>query len=218
MHEIDLIPAEYRFRQQLLRWITVVIAVGIGVVFINAAGFGYFLHQTSEIESEIEQLQAQKAISTQQRSELKELQTRKEELEKQWQLLTGLRSGSAVGEVFRTIDRALAEEDVWFLSWEFRRAGSVRKAGQKTVNTGYFIVLPAGKEGGEEETWQIETHMTIRGQAMDHAALSNFVTRLVSQPEIHAVRVLNTALRTQGGAKLVDFSLAVVVAGNEAHG
>lgn len=219
MHEIDLIPGDYRFRKQLLRWITLVLLAGCVIVLVNAGGFGYFLHRTQQVESEVEQLQARKAISTQQRDELKQLKSRKEELDKQWRLLTGLRSGSAVGEIFRTIDRALTGENVWFLSWEFRRAGSVRKAGQKTVNTGYFIVVPVSSEGEDAETWQIETHMTIKGQALDHAALSSFVTRLISQPEIHAVRVLNTTLREKGDAKLVDFSLAVIVAaGKEAHG
>ena len=63
----------------------------------------------------------------------------------------------------------------------------------------------------QEETWKIETQMTIQGQSMDHSALSEFVLNLTRQPEIENVRVVNTQLSEVNNIKLVNFSLEIVV-------
>ena len=52
--------------------------------------------------------------------------------------------------------------------------------------------------------------MEIQARATDHSALAAFVRRLVSQPEIQDVRILNTRVREQA-AQAVEFELAVVV-------
>ena len=93
----------------------------------------------------------------------------------------------------------------------FRRAGAVVEEQPKTVATGYFIVVPAGEGRPAEETWKIETHMAIRGQAQDYSALSNFVRGLLDQPEIHSVRVLESTLLPGATSAVVQFRLAVVV-------
>lgn len=176
-------------------------------------GFAYFKKQADQARMAVQALQEQKAISTRQRNELKTLVTRKDALREQLTLLTGLRGGATAGEMFQTIDRAIEDDQVWFLSWKYRRAGSVVKPEQQTRETGYFIVLPKGEKNTVDEAWQIETHMTITGQAVDHSALSQFVLRLINQPEILDVRVLNTASRNSDEARLVEFNLAVSVAG-----
>ena len=94
---------------------------------------------------------------------------------------------------------------------KFKRAGEVVEQAPQTVNTGYFIVVPAGEGRKKAETWRIDTHMTIRGEARDHAALSRFVRRLVDQPEIQDARVIRTAARTQSGTRVVSFEMAVIV-------
>jgi len=83
------------------------------------------------------------------------------------------------------------------------------------VSTGYFIVIPAGSSDREEETWKIETHMNIQGQALDHSAMSEFVLNLTQQPEIENVRIVNTRLNRSDLEKLVDFSLDIIVSVNE---
>ena len=55
--------------------------------------------------------------------------------------------------------------------------------------------------------------MEIKGYARDHSALSRFVNRLYDHPEIVDARVLNTSVRPAGDGTIVDFDLAVVVAG-----
>jgi len=53
--------------------------------------------------------------------------------------------------------------------------------------------------------------MEIRGQALDHSALSNFVRRLFVQPGIDDIRIRRTSLIDRNRADTVDFELAVVL-------
>ncbi len=168
-------------------------------------------HLVSIAKVDIGVLQAQQKIATQQREELARRQAKKKNYEHQLVLLKGLRSGAAAEKMFITIDRSLRDGEVWFLSWEFKRAGEVVREVTRTVNTGYFIVVPAGEGRKKAETWRIDTHMTIHGEARDHAALSRFVRRLVDQPEIQDARVIRTAARTQSGTRVVSFEMAVIV-------
>jgi hypothetical protein len=103
---------------------------------------------------------------------------------------------------------------VWVTGWKFRRAGTPVEKVDNTVNTGYFIVIPQGTGSGKNqppETWKIETQMTLEGQSMDHAALSEFLLNLTRQPVIENVRLVNTRLTEKNKIKLVDFSLEIVV-------
>ena len=109
------------------------------------------------------------------------------------------------------IDRALPGPEVWLTNWNFRRAGTPVEESQEVVNTGYFIVISADNKNKQEETWKIETNMTIQGQALDHVAMSKFVLNLTQQPEIENVRIVNSRQGMVDRIKLVDFRLDIVV-------
>jgi hypothetical protein len=211
MNEIDLIPAFYRKRKLLTKWLKLALvmltAMTVIIITVTLALRVY----TEKLELELKQLQAQKMITSQQRSELEQLNVRRQALTQQLELLAGLRSGLAVEEILVTVDKAISKEDVWLINWMFRRAGTVVEKDTKTVNMGYFIVIPNNERPEQEETWKIETNMKIQGQAMDHSALSEFVTNLVAQPEIQAVRVVRTDQFKLHGHKLINFSLDIVV-------
>jgi hypothetical protein len=211
MSEIDLIPEFYRKRVLFIKWVkrSLLVLTAITGVIVSAT---LALHAyAEEVELELKALQAQKMISTQQRNELEKLNTRKKALTQQLDLLAGLRSGLAVEQIFVTVDKALSKDDVWLTNWRFRRAGTVVERDPKTVNMGYFIVIPNDEHPQQEETWKIETNMKIQGQALDHSALSEFVSNLVEQPEIQTVRVVRTDQVSLQGHKLVNFSLDIII-------
>jgi hypothetical protein len=211
MSEIDLIPAFYRKRVLFAKWVkqALLALTAITGVIVSAT---LALHAyTEDVELELKELQAQKRISTQQRNELEKLNTRKKALTQQLDLLAGLRSGLAVEQLFVTVDKALSKDDVWLTNWRFRRAGTVVEKDPKTVNMGYFIVIPNDEHPQQEEAWKIETNMKIQGQALDHSALSEFVSNLVKQPEIQTVRVVRTDQISLQGHKLVNFSLDIII-------
>ena len=211
MSDIDLIPQAYRTRRWQSRFMnhTALLLGGLlGILILVSSALGVV---TANANSRVEALQHRQMVTAQQRADLERLNAQKAELKRQFRLLSGLRSGAAAGDMFVTIDRALTSDDVWFLEWQFQRAGVMAGEEVRTVNTGYFIVVPDGAERLAANDLRVQTHMTIRGQARDHSALSSFVRRLFAQPEIDDVRIHRTSLRRSNQTSTVDFDLAVVL-------
>ena len=211
MSDMDLIPQAYRTWLWQTRWIkrsALLLGGLVGLLILSSISLGV---ATANAKSRVEALQLKQKLTTQQRADMERLGGEKSDLEHQFHLLSGLRSGAAAGDMFLTIDRALTGDDVWFLEWQFQRAGVMAGEGVRTVNTGYFIVVPAGAAELAADELRVQTHMTIRGQARDHSALSGFVRRLFTQPEIDDVRILRTALKNSRQTSTVDFELAVVL-------
>jgi hypothetical protein len=218
MNEIDLFPDELRKKLLFYRWFKM---TGIAIVLmtlISGAGFATLREVNAGIDEQIRVFQSQREISDSNRQRLKQLNQEKRDLQQQLSLLDGLRSGASAEQMFVTIDRALPGPKVWLTNWRFRRAGTRVDAEDNTVSTGYFVVVPAGSESSEEETWKIETKMEIQGQALDHVAMSQFVLNLTQQPEIENVRIVSSRQMTVNQAKLVEFGLDIVVSGYREQG
>ena len=211
MNDIDLIPTDYRRRRWFERNVKRFAASVAAVVMIAGASYAGLQRAIKQINEEIDSLQGKEEITVRQRTELSQLTEEKARYESQIRLLEGLRSGISAESMFTTIDRAMAGNDVWFVDWEFRRTGVVVEHEWDKTEAGYFIVLPSSANGKNGEAWKIETRMSIKGQARDHSALSTFVTRLLSQPEIQAVHVLSSSQRAYKKRRVVEFDLAVVV-------
>lgn len=210
MGEIDLIPAVYRKRRQLMRWLKVAGVSLMGLTLSITGLFGFLRMEANKLDMEIRKLQLQEAITTQQRDELERLNARFLDLTQQHDLLAGLRGGAAAGKMFATVDRAMADAEVWFTDWNFRRAGTATDTDPEAVHTGYFIVIPTDQPN-KKEAWTIETQMKISGAALDHSALSQFVSNLIDQPEIQNVRVVRTETVIVSSRPLVRFRLDVLV-------
>ena len=216
MTEIDLVPGDYRRLSWLrgrARMTVLIIVTALLVSVVTWAGLHFF---STRLDSQIATLQSQQAITNQQREALTQLDMHKSALQRKLELLTGLRGGAEAVQMFVTIDRAMQGDDIWFLDWEFRRAGSAVEHKPESVSNGYFILIPAENGQQSTEAWKIETHMTLRGQARDHSALSGFVRRLYRQQAIQDVRILDTSRQPQND--VVDFRLAVTVNSAEVTG
>lgn len=209
MTDIDLIPASYRESLRVQGWARYMLITVSFVLVMSITGYFTLDYMNNSLSAEISDLQSEQQISELQRGVLTNLSEEKTRFTNQLSFLTGLRSGTAAPEMFMTVDRALENKEVWFLDWEFRRAGTAVEKDEKTSSNGYFIIIPATNGENTAETWKIETHMTIKGQAKDHSALSRFVRKLFNQPEIQNVRILNTSRRAK--ARVVNFDLAVTV-------
>jgi Tfp pilus assembly protein PilN len=211
MSNMDLIPQVYRTRRWQSLWVkrtVVLLGVLVGILFAGSMALGI---ATDKARERVTALQHHQSVTAQQRAELQELDAEKTDLQGQFRLLSGLRSGAAAEKMFVTVDRALTSDDVWFLEWQFKRAGVVVGEEARTVNTGYFIVVPDGADKSDADDLRVQTHMTIQGQARDHSALSGFVRRLFAQTEIDDVRIRRTALNRGNQQGTVDFDLAIVL-------
>ena len=212
MNEIDLFPEELRKQLLFTRWFKRAAISAVLVTLVSGGGFFALRQVNAQVDEQISYYQNQREISNANRQQLKILSQQRQDLQQQLNLLGGLRSGASAEQMFVMIDRALPGPQVWLTNWKFRRAGTQVAVTEETVNTGYFIVVPAGSSARQEETWKIETQMHIQGQALDHSAMSEFVLNLTLQPEIENVRIVNTSLRkSNNDIKLVDFSLDIIV-------
>jgi Tfp pilus assembly protein PilN len=210
---MDLIPEDYkRYLLQLhilQRWalvMFVLISLSISISFALD-------YKADEFQKEIVLLEQKKSISSQQRNILQILKKDHKKLLVKHNVLQKLRGGAAAENMFVTIDRAFDGNNVWFKNWRFERAGSKTSEPPKGVNTGYFIVIPESERINkkQQEAWKIQTHMEVNGGARDHEALASFVRRLLQQPQIGDVRILNTQQRIYVDTTVVDFSLVITV-------
>lgn len=218
MRDIDLIPADYRRARWFRTWSKqLIVSTAILAALCLAVFVGLSL-RVSQLREEAALLEQQRAVTDQQREDLEVLNRQRTALDQQLSLLGSLRSGAPAQSIFVAIDEALADAEVWFVNWQFRRASVMVPESQATgVETGYFIVVPesAAREG--EQAWMVETHMTITGQARDHEALSRFVNGLYAQPAVVNVSVQRTELSKLATRDVVQFDLAVVL-NSEARG
>ena len=211
MNEIDLVPTEYRAElrgQTTLRW-------ALGSLVLLVLGLGVARGAVGSLEAarvaEIRALDAAEALARERRARLNTLEADQARFQGQLAVLDGLRGGVQSTQVFFAVDRAL-REGIHFRDWSFRRAGQIVSREDGPTRQGYFLVVPleASVEGGER-AWRLETHMEILGRARDHATLAGFVSRLVDEPLIEEVRVVQTRTSAAASASPVDFELAVVV-------
>ncbi len=211
MAELDLIPEDYRKRlgrHAEIRQYAIAFAI-LNVVILGSAGlFGQLSRQANE---EIQELKTQSAITEQQQTQLEQLSSQQKEYEQRWSLLRGLRAGAAIEDIFRIIDGAIVSNDLWFENWSFRRAGVVVDGETRGIETGYFVIVSADEQSGENPDWQVETHMVLEGRALDHQALSTFVRALFEQPDIKDVSVQKTSLTDYANGRVVSFDLTIIL-------
>jgi type IV pilus assembly PilN-like protein len=210
MREVDLIPQSYRRERARTRWIKLIASAAAGLVVSTAAARIALDAAVNDLRARNATLEARQSTTIQEGNQLATLTADGDRYRQQLYLLKGLRSGTAATNLFRIVDEAMVGQELWFRNWQFRRAGVTNAEGQ-AVETGYFIVVPDGAKPAE--LWQVETHMTIAGQAKDHAALSEFVKRLLSQPGIETVRIRRSEQQRYEARSIVDFDVAVVING-----
>lgn len=212
MIRIDLIPEDYRLglaRRQLLIRYGVLTLVSI----IACLGAHQYLRaQVAEMSSRADALRAQNEITRQQEADVADLLARQEEYRRQLAVLQGLRAGAEVADIFAIVDRSIVPGRLWFNDWGFRRAGVAADEEARGVETGYFIVVANGSSGDGVE---IETHMSIRGQARDHQALSTFIRNLFSESLVKDVNLHRTSISDYANGQVVNFDVTVVLASVE---
>lgn len=211
MADIDLIPNDYRnwLGQQSVvrRYGTVFVALNV-LIIVAAVVFG---QMSERARADVSRLKSENAITQQQQTQLQQLEDQQSEYERQWSLLRGLRAGAAIDDIFTLIDESIISGDLWFLDWSFRRAGVIVDGEQQGVETGYFIIVADNADPFANPDLEVETHMTIHGQAKDHQALSKFVRALFEQQDIKDVNVQKTSQIDYANGRAVDFNMTVVL-------
>lgn len=211
MAELDLVPSDYRQSVRLRGWLRT-FAVVQTVLLLSLAGAKLGVDFTERARRRaIEEVQAVELRVQEQRGRLDQLRHEQQIAQRRLSILSSLRGGISSDALFLAVDRTF-QEGIWFLDWSFRRAGQLVEDDPKAVQTGYFLVVPLDQEADQpKRAWRLETHMEIRGQALDHSTLAGFVDRLLDEPRIEHVRIVKTRMHEYSSVQVLDFELAVVV-------
>ena len=113
----------------------------------------------------------------------------------------------------RLSDRLVEDRQIAFAEFGRAqlRAGVIVDGQQRGVETGYFVIVADSDDPLAAPDLTVETHMTIRGQAVDHQALSRFVRSLFEEPAINDVNVQRTSLTNYANGRVVEFDITVVL-------
>lgn len=209
MAEIDLVPTDYRNRVMIYGW-----GRRLFVSFTMFTLFSVVIYVVLEVGNRrlvenvaLENIRQQSVM--QGRDALREISEKRDLYQHQWELLRYLRNGTAAARMFVIIDRAIPSGEIWFLNWDYKNSGAIAKIQPESAGNSYLIPLTNSRGQDAGEVWEINTRMTIKGQASDHSAVSRFVRRLYEQPEVNDVRILNISRQISAG--VVNFDMVVTV-------
>ncbi len=214
MADIDLIPESYRQQYQLKAWFKryavyfLAVSTGLAVIYIALA------FNTANLREDLDELQLKNNIALNKKQQFQQLLGEKNHLQQELDLLNGLRSGISIEKIFIAIDRVFKNDSIWFTHWQYSRSES-RLTNNDSLNDSsadsvYFMIVSDQKKNLQEK-WQINTRLNINGGALNHAALSDFIRRLIEQPEINNVRIIRTEQFIQNRHKLIRFIIEVFI-------
>ena len=139
-----------------------------------------------------------------------ELTARRDEANKQLQVLDGLRGGAVVSQLVDALEAALIDR-IWFQEVAFTRESIPERKPEPaapaqggTAKDGSAVKIDSGAV-------RVEQRADIRGVARDHAALAEFIERLGARPGIKRVKLVDTSARSYPGVQVVDFRLALTL-------
>lgn len=191
----------------LRRYAAAFIAANIALLLTG----GMFDQLADRTLGEASRLKAESDITQQKQAEIERLDAEQREYEGQLSLLYGLRAGAAIEDIFSIVDRSFAAGELWFLDWSFQRAGIIVDGEKRGIETGYFIIVSEDGEPASGQDLEVETRMTIRGQAQNHQSLSKFVRALFEQRDIRDVSVQKTSQADYASRRVVDFAITIVL-------
>lgn len=211
MHELDLIPADYREREHIQQKCTIFIGSLI-VLVVALAGLRFVLQQkVGTLQLQIQALEDGKKIKLEQQQKFNALLAQERMLNKRLEIFNGLRGGPSAKQLLLAIDRVM-DGDVWFNEWKLLRTSEINTVKTIPSTSGLVIVIPESENSaGQAQAWQLNTRMEITGQALDHSKLAAFISRLMQQPEVQDVKVLNTNLKTYLSSQVIDFNMVVII-------
>lgn len=235
---VDLIPDDYRRALRLRRWLQRFgLACALVVLLIGATRAG-LAHLIGVEQRAMQAIRKVEAATGAQSARLADLQARRDTAERQVRALEDLRGRAVIGELFYAIDAAITGK-VWFDELSFAREGEfsdpkveaapvaglpagvaalaqMKPEPQSLANVLALAQLKTGAPAkapatASERAWLAQQRAKIRGHALDHSTLAEFINRLGDQPGIGQVRLVDTGARVYSSVQVVDFELAAAL-------
>lgn len=195
MHEIDLIPREHLQWRRLRRWLLRCTWMLAMIVVATAAGRAAIAWCVARERPVVEQFRQAEKLAVAQRAQINALGARKAEVESRLAALGQLQRRPGWEAALHSIDAAYNAR-VWLDQLVF---GAVASDAVNPPATASPSTLPVAAPRQMFE---------VKGHAVDHTAVTEFMHRLAEQPGVGGVRLLDTALRRYSMADVVDFSVS----------
>lgn len=226
MADIDMIPRSYRDGLRVQRALRAYGMAVCALVLIGGAGAGLLHWRLAVATPQLDALRTRTAQAEALRVRLAAAITQKDALEQDAQALAALRGSGAIAALALALDTALNDK-VWFDTLRLSRS-------EELLHAPLPVPLPAGalvtrastqpNAPAGPQTWRLARHIDITGQALDHAALSTFLSALSATPVLRDVRFLRSSAARGpdagpgAGTELVAFSVAADVAPSPVQG
>jgi Tfp pilus assembly protein PilN len=182
MHEIDLIPADYRHARALHRAVQRCALLIGALAALAAAAAGVLRHGTAVARAEIAELDKAVAMAEQQQAAIDALTLQKQAIEAQTTLRSGLSAEAPVDDLIAAIGTAAVDAGVWFRSWRIERLGAVVPAAPTGAES-FFVVEPGSQGSG------VRSQIVIAGRAADVGGVSALVQTLSTDERIDRVQL-----------------------------
>jgi cell division protein FtsB len=210
---VDLIPQEYRRAQRVERLLRSFGWAILGVAVVLGAAGGALAHLIGQERTALARFKQLQAQTKAQQARLAEVTARRDAAQRQFQSLEALRGGASIARLADAVDAALSG-DIWFQELAFSRGGEAIERKAEAGGAGYFVVAAKEKRPdarADEEAWRTRERAEIRGVAVNHTVLAEFIKELAAQPEVRQVRLLDTSARNYPNVQVVDFRLAALL-------
>ncbi|MFK8067953.1 MAG: hypothetical protein AB8D52_06890 [Gammaproteobacteria bacterium] len=180
MHEMDLIPADYR-RTQTMRKLLIGFAAFYALIFSSLLVGKIILEmKVSTLESQVGAYEKQNKILIEQQKLNTDLRNRKSLIEGQYAFVKMLQQGGGGDQIFQVFDRVLDLD--------------IKTSGTRNIWMNSWTYTAANLDSGNEKSLEQHMKIMVNGLARDHEALSIFVENLIRQSEISDVNVINTTM------------------------
>jgi hypothetical protein len=203
MREIDLIPPEHQQWRHLKRWLERCALTLAAIVLGMALGRAAMAWRLASERPALEQSRQAEQHAAAQRARLVELEARKVELDSRLAALREMQANSGWELALRSIDAASGPR-VWLDRLAFGRVAPDAAAATPNATAEARHVMTAVAPAPQL--------VEVKGHAMDHAAVTEFMRRLTEQPGVRGVRLVDTGLRRYSMADVVDFSVSARLA------
>lgn len=208
MSEINLIPRDYGEARRLMRWLRNFAFALAAVAAVTAFGRGWIALRLSEARPTIEHMRQRAKLAADRQTLLAELEARRSNAEARLALLRTLRAEAPWTSIFLAIDQSYNRK-LWFDELAYARILEVESPPPESMSA----ADPARRAPAVAPP-RIAHGFDIRGHALEHAALTEFMRAISEQPAVATVRLTDTGLRKYSSVEVVDFSLAATLGAN----
>lgn len=207
MHEMDLIPGDYRQDLKLQRSVRLFLLACLAVLCLTGLTKALLTYLTWHESQQTVQLKRQQQIWTQNQIRSETLRQQKGIAQQQLNALEALRGGDRVPVFLQAVDQAFSE-GIWFDSVHFMRGhGTATPANLPGSAHVGVLVLPNGAE--DKTAFEINQNIEVVGHALNHSLLAEFMNKLGAQPGVADLRLIDTSTRNYTTMQVVDFKLTL---------